>query len=88
MFLIQSTRKESVSREYGQLAPILDGITPIMTVFAKDNKADVKMTCLRLVESKANQTVDVPPQQGSAPSLTSPTVFLSALFAVTYFLVL
>jgi hypothetical protein len=57
MFLVQSSRQENIGRDSSQLSPIIDRVTPVMTVFAKDNKADVQLTCLRLVESKAGQTV-------------------------------
>lgn len=88
MFLVESTRKVSNGREISQLAPIVNAITPIMTVFAKDNKADVKLSCLKLVESKANQTVDTPPQKGSASVLASSSLLISTVLAITYAVVL
>lgn len=84
MFLVESTRKESNGREMSQLSPIVDAITPVMTVFAKDIKVDVELTCLKLVDTKANQTLDVTPQKGSGLSIGSPSIVLSALLALTY----
>ena len=89
MFLVQSSRQENIGRDSNQLSPIIERVTPVMTVFAKDNKADVQLTCLRLVESKAGQTADSPTQKGTAAGLNSPpAVLLSALIAVGYLLVL
>lgn len=88
MFLVQSSRQENIARDSSELNPIIERVTPIMTVFAKDNKADVQLTCLRLVESQAGQTTDSPAQKGAAAGLNSPVALLSALLAVGYFLVL
>jgi hypothetical protein len=71
-----------------QLAPILNAITPVMTVLSKDNTTGVQLSCLKLVDEQANQTVDNTPKQGSATSIRTPAALFSTLVAVTFFFVL
>lgn len=60
---------------------MLNAITPVMTVISKDNDTSVELSCLKLVESTANQTVDTKPAEGSG-SLTRSFTGLTAIFAV------
>ncbi|KAJ4993801.1 hypothetical protein SVAN01_00855 [Stagonosporopsis vannaccii] len=82
--LISSSRSTAASRDYSQLAPILHAVTPVMTVLGKDSEAEVKLTCLKLVESKAGRTVDVPDAQGGAPKVLAGGAIWSGMVAITW----
>ncbi|KAF3044746.1 hypothetical protein E8E12_010165 [Didymella heteroderae] len=86
--LIASIRKEASGRELSELSPILNAITPVMTVFAKENDTDVELSCLKLVESKANQTVDSQPSQGAMSLPRSSLGLFATMTAAAYFFVL
>lgn len=55
-----------------------------MTVLGKASEAEVKLTCLKLVESQAGRTVDVPDATGGGPSLLAGAGIYSGLVAVTW----
>lgn len=86
--LIASIRKEVSGRELSKLSPILNAVTPVMTIFIKGNDTDVHLSCLKLVESKANQTVDSQPSQGSISLPSSSFGLFATIAAVSYFIVL
>ncbi len=73
-------------REYSQLAPVLNAVTPVLTVFGKDSKAEAQLTCLKLVERQAGQTVDVPDAEGAASTLGVGSAAYVGLIAVSYML--
>lgn len=86
--LIASFRNETSGRELSQLSPILNSITPVMTVFRKDNETGVELSCLKLVDEQANQTVDTTLAKGSASMTRTPAAMLSTVIAIAYFFVL
>ncbi|KAF9700495.1 hypothetical protein EKO04_001233 [Ascochyta lentis] len=86
--LIASIRKEASGRELSKLAPILNAITPVMTIISKGNDTGVELSCLKLVEMKANQTVDSQPSKGSTSLPRSSFALFATIAAVAYFFVL
>jgi len=61
---------------------------PVMTVITKDHDTSVELSCLRLVESTANQTIDTKPAEGPASLTRLSTGLIAMMAAVLYFLVL
>ena len=70
------------------LAPILNAITPVMTVFRNNNETAATLSCLKLVDEQANQTVDTAPKKDAGTMLSTPVPLFSVLAVVAVFLVL
>ncbi|KAK8134190.1 hypothetical protein PG984_006202 [Apiospora sp. TS-2023a] len=80
LFLVDSERHYLADRTTKALSQVLMGITPVMTVLEKDGKAKAELTCLRLVDSVANQTDDEPkPSLGSPSGSVSSSRYLATL---------
>ncbi|RDL36635.1 uncharacterized protein BP5553_05987 [Venustampulla echinocandica] len=86
--LVTSQQQQSSSRELEQLAPVLYAITPVMTIFRKGDDTKAGLTCLKLVESKANQTTDDTKPQGSSAGINTPFMAYFALVSLTLVFVL
>ncbi|KAK7920877.1 hypothetical protein PG985_008899 [Apiospora marii] len=85
LFLIDSERHYLADRTTKALSQVLMGITPVMTVLEKDGKAKAELTCLRLVDSVANQTDDEPkPSMGSPNGSLSSSLYLATLLVSTF----
>ncbi|KAK8086753.1 hypothetical protein PG994_001727 [Apiospora phragmitis] len=85
LFLVDSERHYLADRTTKALSQVLMGITPVMTVLEKDGKAKAELTCLRLVDSVANQTDDEPqPSLGSSNGPLSSTMYLATLLVSTF----
>ena len=55
-----------------------------MTVLGKDGEPEVRLTCLKLVESQAGRTVDGPDAEGGAPGIARGAAVYGGLVAVTW----
>jgi len=66
-----------------EIGPILNAVTPVMTVFRKGNETRADLTCLKLIESTANQTSDVSDSssQGISPDINAMAVASVALIS-------
>jgi hypothetical protein len=64
-----------------EIGPIINAITPVLTVFKKGNDTRADLTCLKLVQNTANQTVDTSTKssEGSVPGIKTLTVASLAL---------
>ncbi|KAH6633606.1 hypothetical protein C7974DRAFT_375667 [Boeremia exigua] len=82
--LVSSSRQTPQSRESEHLDPIVNAVTPVMTLFAKEGEAEVGLTCLKLVEGRKGQTVDEPQLQGAGAALISGPLVYFSMFAFTY----
>ncbi|KAK8038964.1 hypothetical protein PG993_007375 [Apiospora rasikravindrae] len=89
LFLVDSERHYLTDRTTKALSQVILGITPVMTVLEKDGKAKAELTCLRLVDSVANQTDDEPhPSMGSPNGSLSSTMYLATLLVSAFLYVL
>ncbi len=81
--LVASHRLTAPSRNSTELASILFGVTPIMTVVYGGNTSEpaIDMTCLKTVGSRANMTIDMPNAAASRTGERS-TVLILGLFSL------
>ncbi|KAK7948492.1 uncharacterized protein PG986_009378 [Apiospora aurea] len=85
LFLVDSERHYLADRTTKALSQVLLGITPVMTVLEKDGKAKAELTCLRLVDSVANQTDDEPHSSSGSPNRSlSSAMYLATLLVLAF----
>ncbi|KAF1357552.1 hypothetical protein EJ07DRAFT_157552 [Lizonia empirigonia] len=87
--LIASTRTTTTSRAVSHLGPILNAIHPVMTLVRGANETRAQLSCLKLVEQEAGQTLDAPrPEKGGAEGLGAPAVRWGVGVALAWLFVL
>ncbi|KAK7980856.1 hypothetical protein PG989_013313 [Apiospora arundinis] len=82
LYLVDSERHCLADRTQKALSQVLKWVTPAITVLETDGKAKAELTCLRLVDSVANQTDDESrPKSLGSPNgvLFSPSMYLATM---------
>ncbi|KAK6824937.1 hypothetical protein PG987_012431 [Apiospora arundinis] len=82
LYFVDSERHYLADHTQKALSQVLMGIIPVITVLETDGKTKAELTCLRLVDSVANQTDDESrPKSLGSPNgvLFSPSMYLATM---------